>query len=76
MGYHDLMLHSVKARAAEIKNFGPLSIDEAIERLYGEHRDFTVRLEASSSGLLIERGQECAGHVPMWIRVLRQLQQD
>ena len=76
MGYHDLMLHAVKARAAEIKNFGPLSLDEAIERLHGEHREFTVRLEASSSGLLIERGREFAGHVPMWIRVLRQVQQD
>ena len=76
LSYHDLMLHSVKARAAEIENFGPLSLDEAVERLDGEYRDFTVRLEASSSGLLIQRGREFAGHVPMWIRVLRQLRRD
>ena len=71
--YHDLMLHSVRARVEEIEAFGPLSLEDSIDRLSEEHREFTARLEASGNGSLIRRGREIVEHMPTWIRALRVL---
>ena len=73
MGYHDLMLHSVKARAREIGIFGPLSLEETIERLDLEYREFIRRLEISNDRVLLRIGVRLSDHIPRWLKALRLL---
>ena len=73
--YHDLMLHSVRARSEEVAEFGPLSLSQTISRLEDQEADFNGRLRAGTATQLVLRsGGRLSAHMPRWIEALRNLQ--
>lgn len=72
--YHDLMLHSVAARAQEIDAYRDLDLADTILALEAERDDFRRRYNARSPNALVTRmGQRAVRHMDVWIDVLKAL---
>ena len=72
--YHDLMLHSVEARAQEIDAYRSLDLADTILQLESERDDFRSRLATNSpSPLFVRMGQRVVRHMDVWIDALKAL---
>jgi len=72
LGYHDLMKHSVRARASEIAEWGSLEAAEAAEKLESEQRVFERKLDATSlPPFLRSQAERSCDHLPRWAAAIR-----
>jgi hypothetical protein len=74
--YHDLMLHSVRARSEEINLFGSLNLAQTINRLEEQGEEFRRRLQGNAPNAYLMRvGNRLIKHLPKWSQALRSLQE-
>lgn len=72
--YHELMYHSVEARAEEIERYGSLQLEATIEMLKFELEEFRSRISTDPTNqYLIRLGRELSSHLPTWIGALQAL---
>lgn len=72
--YHDLMLHSLIARADEIANYSHLPLSHMIDLLHNDRHEFRSRLAASRPDAVTSRaGIRACAHLDRWIEALEQL---
>ena len=74
LDYHELMLHSVRARADEIGGYGSLNLPDTIVQLESEMEEFQDRLHSGSPNrLLVRTGKRLSSHLAVWLEALRSL---
>ena len=74
LDYHELMLHSVQARSAEIEGYRSLNLLESIDSLEAEWEEFSYRLRRGSPNRLLTRnGERLQAHIPIWLEALKSL---
>ena len=74
LDYHELMLHSVRARAQEIDDYKSLDLADTIVKLESEMHEFQSRLQAGTPNrLLVRTGERLQKHTPVWLEALKLL---
>lgn len=72
--YHDLMLHSLLARADEVMNYSDLPLMRIVELLHSERGEFRARLASNRPDTLTSRiGRRACRHLDIWIEALEHL---